>query len=66
MNANRSIAALILATLVAGCATPPAGRTYVDRLIDHPQFKAAARSAPEFTGDALAVVADLEADLRKK
>lgn len=62
----RAIIALIIASMASGCVTAPAGKSYADRLIDHPQFKAAAKAAPQFTKAALDTVADLESELRKR
>lgn len=56
----------LICLLLAGCTTPrPAGVTAgnVDRLLAHPQFRAAAVAAPAFTADALNTVAQLEHDL---
>lgn len=60
---------MIAVLLLAGCAAPtqailPTGN--VDRLIAHPEFKAAAKAAPGFTSDALNAVAKLEHDLAIK
>lgn len=52
--------ALLLA-LTAGCTSPSRSPSQIDRLIAHPEFKAAAQAAPHFTSDALKTIADLEA-----
>lgn len=63
---RRALIALIFACLASGCHTAPASRSYADRLIDHAQFKAAAKAAPIFTQAVLDVVAELESELRKR
>lgn len=36
------------------------------RLIAHPQFKAAAQAAPDWTRDALNTIADLESEIERR
>ncbi len=51
--------ALLLVLIVSGCATRSPSQ--IDRLLAHPEFRAAAQAAPLFTADALKTIADLEA-----
>ena len=51
---------LLLATC-SGCLTTKLNNT--ERLIAHPQFKAAAIAAPDWTEDALKTIADLEREI---
>lgn len=60
--------AVIACLFLAGCATSapaiaPSGN--VDRLLSHAQFRQAAKTAPEFTMEALNTIARLEHDLVK-
>lgn len=50
----------LIALCFAGCAGP-GKQSAVDRMLQHPEFTAAAQAAPRFTGDALHAIADLEA-----
>ena len=61
--------AVIACLLLVGCTAPTPvilATGNVDRLIAHPEFKAAAIAAPNFTSDALNAVAKLEHDLAIK
>ncbi|MES2697501.1 MAG: hypothetical protein V4773_28805 [Verrucomicrobiota bacterium] len=49
----------MLVLIVSGCATRSPSQ--IDRLLAHPEFRAAAQAAPLFTADALKTIADLEA-----
>jgi len=65
---RRAVLALSLA-LLAGCATAPQqitrpGHDHVGELLAHPQARAAAAAAPDFTAAALNRVAELSHDLR--
>jgi hypothetical protein len=65
--AGRLSCALTLIALCAGCATtlPPRGQSQTERFLKHPEFRAAARHAPQFTADVLHALADLETRPRK-
>ena len=52
---------LQLLAMRSGCLTTKLNNT--DRLIAHPQFKAAAIAAPQWTEDALKTIADLEREI---
>ena len=51
--------ALLLA--LTGCSTLSRSPSQVDRLLKHPELRAAAQAAPHFTSEALKTIADLEA-----
>lgn len=59
---------VMLLLLPSGCPTPPQPRQpmamqdNVQRLLQHPQFKAAAQAAPEFTKEALDTIINLSLD----
>jgi len=59
---NRSIVWLSLA--LTGCASAPLENA--KRLIEHPEFKAAAVAAPNFTSDALLTINRLEYEIQKR
>ncbi len=50
-----------LLLVLTGCTAPGRSPSQIDRLLNHPEFRAAAQSAPAFTNDALKTIADLEA-----
>ena len=52
---------MLLSATCSGCLTTKLNNT--DRLIAHPQFKAAAIAAPDWTEDALKTIADLEREI---
>lgn len=52
---------MLLLAMCSGCLTTKLNNT--DRLIAHPQFKAAAIAAPQWTEDALKTIADLEREI---
>ena len=52
---------MLLLAMCSGCLTPRLNNT--DRLIAHPQFKAAVIAAPDWTEDALKTIADLEREI---
>ena len=52
---------MLLLAMCSGCLTTKLNNT--DRLIAHPQFKAAAIAAPQWTEDALKTLADLEREI---
>lgn len=58
---NALLGCALLLALTAGCTSPGRSPSQIDRLIGHPEFKAAAQAAPHFTSDALKTIADLEA-----
>jgi hypothetical protein len=51
--------ALLLA--LTGCSTISRPPSRIDSLLAHPEFRAAAQAAPNFTTEALNTIADLEA-----
>ena len=52
---------MLLLAMCSGCLTTKLNNT--DRLIAHPQFRAAAIAAPQWTEDALKTIADLEREI---
>ena len=52
---------MLLLAMCSGCLTTKLNNT--DRLIAHPQFKAAVFAAPDWTEDALKTIADLEREI---
>lgn len=58
---KRMLLLMLLLAMCSGCLTPRLNNT--DRLIAHPQFKAAAIAAPRWTEDALKTIADLEREI---
>lgn len=61
---------LLVCLLVTGCATPPPAkveyaplRKDVERLLAHPELRAAIQAAPNFTADALNTVRRLNHEI---
>ena len=52
---------MLLLAMCSGCLNTKLNNT--DRLIAHPQFRAAAIAAPQWTEDALKTLADLEREI---
>ena len=58
---RRALLGSVLLVALTGCSTLSRPPSQVDRLLAHPEFRAAAQAAPAFTAEALKTVADLEA-----
>ena len=58
---KRMLPLMLLLAMCSGCLTTKLNNT--DRLIAHPQFRAAAIAAPQWTEDALKTIADLEREI---
>lgn len=57
----------LLILLWTGCvSTPRIHHNNLDRLRNHPQFKAAAKAAPDFVKEVGKTIADLEYELERK
>ena len=65
MMRNLLTLTMLCGLLAAGCSIPRK-MNGVKELTDHQQFQKAAQSAPQFTRDALKMVARLEYELERK
>jgi len=55
---------LIVLSSLTACQTLPRVN-HVQRLLQHPEFRTAAKSAPKFTADALHTINDLQREINR-